>query len=52
MLRGILDVRIDQKSVCLGMNALHNLETIEAVGLCSLDPVRESLDEVLVDDAV
>jgi hypothetical protein len=30
----------------------HDLETVEALGLGALDLGRESLDEVLVDDAV
>lgn len=52
-LLGVFDVRVDKEGVCLGVDVLHhNLEAIEAASLGGLDLVRETLDEVLVDDTV
>ena len=49
----LLDVCVDQKRVCLGVDVLHHdLETIEASSLGDLDFTTESLDEVLVDNSV
>ena len=52
-LRGVRDVRVDEKGVRLGVDVLHhNLESIEAPGLGCLDLVAEALDEILVHDAI
>lgn len=52
-LLGLLDVGVDEKGVCLGVDVLHHdLETVEATSLRDLDLATETLDEVLVDDAV
>ena len=52
-LGGLADVGVDEKGVGLGVNVLHHdLETVEAARLRDLDLARETLKEVLVDDAV
>ena len=49
----LLDVCVDEQRVCLGMDVLHHdLETIEATCFGYLHFTAETLDEVLVDDAV
>ncbi|KAI3486760.1 hypothetical protein L1887_49710 [Cichorium endivia] len=50
---GLADVGVDEERVSLGVDVLHHdLEAIEAAGLCGLDFGAEALDEVLVDDAI
>ena len=52
-LRLFLNISIDKKRVSLSMDILdHDLETIEAARLRDLDLAGETLEEVLVDDAV
>ena len=49
----LLDVCVDEQGVCLGVDVLHHdLETVEAACLWYLHLTAETLDEVLVDDAV
>jgi hypothetical protein len=49
----LLDVCVDEKGVCLGVDVLHHdLETVEATGLRYLDFTAEALEEVLVDNSV
>jgi hypothetical protein len=49
----LLDVCIDEKGVCLRVDVLHHyLETVEASSLWDLDFSAETLDQVLVDNAV
>lgn len=49
----LADVSVDQEGVCLGVDVLHHdLEAIEASRLGYLHLAAESLDQVLVDDAV
>ena len=50
---GILDVGVDKERVRFGVDVFHhNLEAVEATRLSSLYLVGETLDEVLVDNAV
>ena len=52
-LRLLLDIGVDQKGVSLGVNILHhNLKTVEAARLRNLDLSAESLEKVLVHNAV
>jgi hypothetical protein len=52
-LPGLADVRVDEKRVCLGVNVLHHdLEAVEASRLGYLHLTGESLDQVLVNNAV
>lgn len=52
-LLGLLDVSVNQERVGLGVNVLnHDLETIEAAGLGNLHFSTESLQQVLVDNAI
>ena len=52
-LRLLLDVCVDEKGVCLGVDVLHHdLETVEASCLGNLDFTAEALDKVLVDNSV
>ena len=49
----LLDVRVDEQRVSLGVDVLHHdLEAVEAASLRNLDFAAEPLDKVLVDDAV
>ncbi|KAI6757362.1 hypothetical protein HG531_003187 [Fusarium graminearum] len=49
----VLDVGIDEEGVCFGVDVLHHdLETIEASSLGDLDLAAESLNKILIDDAV
>ena len=51
MLCGALCIGIDEKPVCLTVSVfLHCLETVEAVGLGSLDLLLELLNQILLDD--
>ena len=53
VLRGVLDVSIDEEQVSLGMDILHySLEAIEAVSLGGLDLIRELFDQILIDNPV
>mmetsp|Transcript_34635 Transcript_34635/g.81775 ORF Transcript_34635/g.81775 Transcript_34635/m.81775 type:complete len:360 (-) Transcript_34635:14-1093(-) len=53
LLDRVLDVRVDQQAVRLGVDVLHrDLEAVEAARLGELHLRREALAEVLVDDAV
>ena len=50
---GILDVGVDEERVCLRVDVFHHdLEAIETTRLSGLDLVGETLNEVLVDNAV
>lgn len=50
---GVLDVGVDEERVGLGVDVLHhNLEAVEATSFSRLDFVGETLNEVLVDNAV
>ena len=50
---GLLDVRVDQERVRLGVNVFHHdLEAVEAASLRDLDLSAETLHQVLVDDAI
>ena len=52
-LPGLADVCVDEQRVCLRVNVLHHdLETIEASRLRYLYLAGESLDKVLVHDAI
>lgn len=52
-LLGLADQCLDQQRVCLGMDVLHgDLEPVEASSFGSLNFVAESLEEVLVDNAI
>ena len=52
-LRLVLDVRVDQQAVSLGVDVLHgDLETVEEARLGDLHLRREALHQVLVHDAV
>lgn len=52
-LLGLLDVGVDKQGVGLGVDVLHHdLEAVEATGLGDLDLGTETLDKVLVDNAV
>lgn len=52
-LGGLLNVGVDEKGVSLGVNVLHHdLEAVEAARLGDLDFARETLNQVLIDDAV
>jgi len=49
----LLDICIDEKGVCFGVDVLHHdLETVEASSFWDLDFTTESLEEVLVDNSV
>ena len=49
----VLDVRVDKERVSLGVDILHHdLESIEAASFRNLDFTTESLDKVLVHDAI
>ena len=49
----LLDVSVDEERVCLGVDVLnHDLETVEAASLWDLDLAGETLEQVLVDNAV
>lgn len=49
----LLDVGVDEQRVCLGVDVLHHdLETVEASSLGDLNLAAETLDQVLVDNAV
>ena len=50
---GVLDVCVDEERVRLRVNVFHHdLETVEATRLSSLDLVGETLNEIFVDNAV
>lgn len=52
-LLGLLDVGVDQKRVGFRVDVLdHDLETIEATSLGNLDLSTETLQQVLIDNAV
>ena len=52
-LLGLADVCVDEKGVCFRVDVLHHdLETVEAASLGDLYLAGESLEEVLVDDAI
>ena len=52
-LLGLLDISVDEQGVGLGVDVLHHdLEAVEATGLGNLDLSTETLDKVLVDNAV
>lgn len=52
-LLGLLDVGINQQRVCLRVDVLHHdLEPVETAGLRDLDLSTETLQQVLVDNAV
>lgn len=52
-LRLLLDVCVDEKRVCLGVDVLnHDLKTVEAASLWDLNLSGETLKQVLVDNAV
>ena len=47
------DVCVDEEGVCFRVDVLHHdLEAVEAARLWDLDFAAETLDEILVDDAV
>jgi hypothetical protein len=49
----LLDISVDEERLGFGMDILHHdLEAIEATSFSGLNLVRESLYEVLVDDAI
>ena len=49
----LFDICVDEQGVCLGVDVFHHdLEAVEAARLWYLDFTAETLDEVLVDDAV
>ena len=49
----LLDISIDEEGIRLRMYVLHHdLETVEAAGLWYLNLATESLDKVLVDNAI
>jgi len=49
----LLDVGIDEEGVCFGVDVLHHdLETVKASSLRDLNLAAESLNKVLVDDAI
>lgn len=52
-LLGLLDVRVDEKRVCFGVDVLHHdLETVETTRLGNLDLAAEAFDKVLIHDTV
>ena len=52
-LSGLLDVCINQERVCLRVDVLHHdLETVEAPSFGDLNLAAESLEQVLVDNAI
>lgn len=52
-LGGLLDVGVNQERVGLGVDVLHHdLESVEASSLGDLDLAAETLNQVLIDDAV
>jgi hypothetical protein len=49
----LLDICVDEERVHFRMDVLHHdLEAIEASSLCGLDLVRESFNEVLIDNSI
>lgn len=52
-LNGVFDIGVDEEGISFRVNILHHdLETIEAAGLSSLYFVRESLNQIFVDNAI
>ena len=52
-LLGLADVCVDEERICLGVDVLHHdLKAVEASSLRYLYFAGESLDQVLVDDAI
>ena len=50
---GVLDIGVDEERVCLRVDVFHHdLEAVEATSFSSLDLVGETLNEVLVNNAV
>ena len=49
----LFDICVDEQRVCLGVDVLHHdLKSVEAACLWYLHFTTETLDKVLVDDAV